>query len=341
MKKISRRNFFRNSAAVTAGGVFSKIMNNPGANSFVQSDIKYTPEQEYLFNVFKTRRSVRKFKSTPVPSEHITKILDMARCSPTAGNQQPWKFLVIQDREKLDKLKEECINRSLERAKSRPNYDPDKLNELKERNTNYYTNYLSAPVYVVVLVDKNSRYPSYNIYDGSIAGGYLMIAARALGYGTVFSQDSIPYELIQKVFEIPDNFERICFTPIGVPDEWPESPDKKPVEKFIAMEKLIEGVNYEVPKQRKAVKLEPEVLKKYIGKYELSSELFITVSVENDRIFVQVTGQPKTEIFAETETEFFIKVVDAQITFVKDEKGKVKELIIHQGGRDTPAKKVG
>ena len=340
MKEISRRKFFRNSAAVTAGCAVSKIRQLPEIQNLGHSDTAYTPEQEYLFKIFKTRRSVRKFKSTPVPSEHIMKILDMARCSSTAGNQQPWKFLVIQDREKLDKLRDECINRSLERAKNRPNYDPASLDELKERNTNYYTNYLSAPVYVVVLVDKNSRYPTYNIYDGSIAGGYLMIAARALGYGTVFSQDSIPYELIKKVFEIPDNFVRICFTPIGVPEEWPDSPDKKPLEKFIAMEKLIEGVNYEVPKQRKAIKLNPEILKNYTGKYEISPELFITVTVENDRIFVEVTGQQKTEIFPETETEFFVKVVDAQITFVKNEDGKVTELIIHQGGNDTPAKKV-
>ena len=106
------------------------------------------------------------------------------------------------------------------------------------------------------------------------------------------------------------------------------------------MEKLIEGVNYEVPKQRKAIKLNPEILKNYTGKYEISPELFITVTVENDRIFVEVTGQQKTEIFPETETEFFVKVVDVQITFVKNEDGKVTELIIHQGGNDTPAKKV-
>ena len=49
----------------------------------------------------------------------------------------------------------------------------------------------------------------------------------------------------------------------------------------------------------------------------------------------QLTDQPKFEVFPESETVFFLKVVDATITFVKDDKGKVTHLVIHQGGRDT------
>jgi len=61
-------------------------------------EIKYDEKQTYLINIIKNRRTVRKFKSTYVPEEHIIKILDAARFAPTAGNQQPWKFLVIRDR---------------------------------------------------------------------------------------------------------------------------------------------------------------------------------------------------------------------------------------------------
>jgi hypothetical protein len=59
------------------------------------AEIQYTPEQEFLFNIIKTRRTVRKYKPTAVPKEHILKILDAARMAATASNQQPWKFLVI------------------------------------------------------------------------------------------------------------------------------------------------------------------------------------------------------------------------------------------------------
>lgn len=50
-------------------------------------------------------------------------------------------------------------------------------------------------------------------------------------------------------------------------------------------------------------------------------------------------GQPKIEVFPGSETKFFLKVVDVQVTFVKDEAGKVTGLIIHQGGKDTQLKR--
>jgi len=211
----------------------------------------YTPEQEYLFDIFKQRRSVRKFKSTPIPQEHIEKILDIASTAPTSGNQQPWKFLVVQDREKIDRLLDECVGSAMERAKKREGFDSSKEDSLRNQYRERIGNYLSAPVYVVVLVDKNSRYPSYNIYDGSLAAGYLMIAARALGYGTVFITDALPVDLVKKVFAIPDNFVRICITPIGIPESWPDPPEKKPLHEFAVYEQLIEGVNFTVPIKRK------------------------------------------------------------------------------------------
>ena len=54
----------------------------------------------------------------------------------------------------------------------------------------------------------------------------------------------------------------------------------------------------------------------------------------------QATGQGTVEIFPSSPTEFFLKVVDAQITFVKDASGAVTQLVLHQGGRDMPGKKL-
>ena len=59
----------------------------------------------------------------------------------------------------------------------------------------------------------------------------------------------------------------------------------------------------------------------------------------NNLFFAQATGQNRFELFAETETDFFLKVVDAQITFVKDDKGQVTSLVLHQNGVNQPAKK--
>jgi nitroreductase len=304
------------------------------------SAISYTTEQEYLFKIFKSRRSVREFKSTPISKEHILKILEIASSAPTSGNQQPWKFLVIQDRDKINQLKEARINTSLERMKKNGLTDPEKLKSARERLDKMNAGYLSAPVFVVVLTDTNSSYPSYNEKDGSLAAGYLMIAARALGYGTVFITDSFPPKMIQEVFDIPGNFKQICFVPIGVPEEWPEPPAKKALDKIIAFEKFVLGENYELPVQRKAIKLSSKTFDSYIGKYEFSPEFSLVITLEKEKFYAQATGQPKVEIFPETENKFFLKVVDAQINFEKDENGKVTGLMLHQGGRDMTATKV-
>jgi D-alanyl-D-alanine-carboxypeptidase/D-alanyl-D-alanine-endopeptidase len=65
----------------------------------------------------------------------------------------------------------------------------------------------------------------------------------------------------------------------------------------------------------------------------------MSITREGDQLFLQATGQPRFPIFAETETRFFLKVVDAQITFEKDASGTVVELILHQNGIDQRAKR--
>jgi len=190
-------------------------------------------EKLTLFEVFHKRRSVRKFKSTPVPEEHIRKILDAARMAPTAGNQQPWKFLVIRDRAKLDKLKKACIDNSLKYFKSQGKPTEKQIAEREQKAEEYYSDCLSAPVYIVVLTDNKSKYPTYNQHDGPLAAGYLMLAARALGYGTVYFTDSIPDNVTRDVFQIPERYKRICITPVGIPQEWPDSPKKKDLKELI------------------------------------------------------------------------------------------------------------
>lgn len=334
----------------TSGGTFANLTVEPGppfqadrveaAEKKAISGVSYTAEQDFFLDIFKKRRSVRKFKSTPIPDEHVMKILDAARSAPTSGNQQPWKFLVIQDREKLDQLKAECVSAALERAKKRGPVDQAELESLKERYTKNFSGYLSAPVFILVLTDKNSRYPSYNKWDGPLAAGYLILAARALGYGTVYTTDSFPADITKKVFAVPDNFEQICCIPLGVPESWPNSPPKKPLQEFAVFEKLIEGVNYEVPIRRTAIELDQKILGDYVGQYEVEPNTAITVTQADGHLFIQVTGQPKFEIFPEAKDKFFLKVVDAQITFVRDTEGRVSKLLLHQGGRTIPAEKI-
>ncbi|MFO7979586.1 MAG: nitroreductase family protein [Candidatus Aminicenantes bacterium] len=79
------------------------------------------------------RRTVRKFKSTPVPQEHIMKILEAAHYAPNSGNQQPWKYLVIRDRAKLDLLSEKALLWYLERYKKQENPSSEQIKKISER----------------------------------------------------------------------------------------------------------------------------------------------------------------------------------------------------------------
>jgi hypothetical protein len=88
-------------------------------------------------------------------------------------------------------------------------------------------------------------------------------------------------------------------------------------------------------------KIDPAVYDSILGKYDYGQgKMIMTVTHEGNQLFAQLTGQPKFEIFPKSETEFFWKVVDAQVTFVKDEKGKVTKAIHHQGGQTIDAPKI-
>jgi hypothetical protein len=94
------------------------------------------------------------------------------------------------------------------------------------------------------------------------------------------------------------------------------------------------------PKEHNQIVVAPKIFDGYVGRYQLAPNFILTISREGDRFFTQATGQLKIEIFAETEREYFLKVVDAQISFVIDGSGHATELILHQGGLYQRAKRI-
>ncbi len=185
--------------------------------------------------LFAKRQSVRSYKPDRVPDEHVRAILDAARRAPTSGNQQPWKFLVVRDRAKIEAMKAACLKFYEARLSD---VTEDKRASRKAEIEKAMNGYFSAPVYVVVLTDSQSRYPTYNHHDGPLAAGYLMLAARALGYGTVYITDAIPEKVTRETLAIPERYERVCITPIGIPTTWPELMPKKKLEELVAYDTL-------------------------------------------------------------------------------------------------------
>lgn len=94
------------------------------------------------------------------------------------------------------------------------------------------------------------------------------------------------------------------------------------------------GSEFKAPmiQEEGAATIDMSVYDDYAGEYELALDRVITISRDGDQLFAQLSGQPKFEIFPRSETEFFLKVVVADIVFNRDDSGRVESLTLRQGG---------
>lgn len=95
-----------------------------------------------------------------------------------------------------------------------------------------------------------------------------------------------------------------------------------------------------VPKEHKEITVDPKIFDGYVGRYQLAPDFILTVTREGDQLFAQATGQSKAQVFPESQRDFFLKVVDAQITFETDANGRATSLTLHQSGASVPAKRI-
>lgn len=103
---------------------------------------------------------------------------------------------------------------------------------------------------------------------------------------------------------------------------------------------ILFGEAYSLPRKHVVAEVDPQEYDALVGKYQLAPGAVFTVTRDGDRLRAQLTGQGKIEIFPESETEFFYKIVDAQITFHKDDAGRVTHLVLHQNGAHMKAERV-
>jgi len=87
------------------------------------------------------------------------------------------------------------------------------------------------------------------------------------------------------------------------------------------------------------VRVGEDILKRYVGVYEIQPGFNITISLEEGHLMSQATGQQKFEIFPESNTRFFLKVVDAQIEFIANSEKKFDSMMLYQGGGQISGKR--
>jgi CubicO group peptidase (beta-lactamase class C family) len=111
----------------------------------------------------------------------------------------------------------------------------------------------------------------------------------------------------------------------------------------VGLKQLGQPLDLTVPKKvefPEEVQLDEATLDAYVGQYQLAPEFIITVTRKEKRMFGQATGQPQFELFAKAENAFFLKAVEASVTFHADDSGKITSMTLHQNGQDMPAQKL-
>ena len=109
---------------------------------------------------------------------------------------------------------------------------------------------------------------------------------------------------------------------------------------------IVFGATYTLPQERKAITLDPGVLAKYVGRYQfpgdarLGANAIHTITLENGHLFRQVNQAPKVELFARSETEFFIRDTDAQVIFNLDAARRVTGVTIRRGSNEGTGRRV-
>ncbi len=143
-----------------------------------------------------SRRSIRRYTGTPVPEALITQLLEAAMAAPSAGNQQPWQFVVIDDRTLLDAITEVHPYSQM----------------LKE-----------APMALLICGDTESaRHAKFWVQDCSAATQNVLVAARALGLGSVWLgcyPDEARAAGLRGLLGLPDSVIPLALIALGYPAE--------------------------------------------------------------------------------------------------------------------------
>ena len=195
------------------------------------------------FEVVHTQRAIRSFKPDPVPDDLLWQALDAAIRAPSGSNTQPWRWMVVRDRAKIKaiaKATEEGLEKRSGLARMRQeaeSLDDPVRRRSRMRFLNFVTDFGGAPVVVVPclvnvtspVTDARSLLAGSSIY-GAVQN--LMLAARALGLGTVLTTfNSFIEDTLRRELQLPHDVVPACVIPMGFPNAERFGPTtRKPIE---------------------------------------------------------------------------------------------------------------
>lgn len=198
-----------------------------------------------LLELMKTRRSIRRFKSKRVPKTFVNIVLEAARWAPSAGNRQPWRFILIKNtntRQKIGEIYQKIREVDLKEIST----DSPRYELITERiKTDFYKNiFAKAPLLIVVCANPKESY-NYRTYpmDCAVSIQNMLLLVHALGLGSTYIDFYRPeheskLKQLKDLLEIPDDIEIRAILPLGYPDEEPVPPPRKDLRETVFQEKF-------------------------------------------------------------------------------------------------------
>jgi nitroreductase len=204
-----------------------------------------------LFEAINNRKSIRRFKQTPIPDQDIKKILDAGRLAPSPNNTQPWSFLVIKDASILKNMAQavrDMIDLMVPHAE-----DAKQAQRLMAYKNTFYTFFENAPVVVAVFMEGHEaatdRLLSRMGYTGeqimrlrprpglqgvSAVVEHMLLATHALGYGSCWMTGPlVAQEAFEKLLGYGEEKYIAALLPIGVPDEAPAARPRRSLDELM------------------------------------------------------------------------------------------------------------
>ena len=165
-----------------------------------------------MLETIKTRRSIRKYTAEPVDNAIIDQIIEMGTWAPSGLNNQPWKFVVVTDRDILDKIAEQ---------------------------THYSKIIKGAPVCIAVFLDQDQGYDRVkDILSVGACVENMMLTMHALGLGGVWLGEILKNRKnVEQILEVPENCELMAVVACGHPDEKKGMGTRKPLSEVILARK--------------------------------------------------------------------------------------------------------
>ncbi len=167
-----------------------------------------------VFEAINTRRSIRKFKPNPIPGKKLKMIFEAARLAPSAGNRQPWRFVVVHNAERKQALAKAANNQT----------------------------FLSNAAAIVAALGDPEISKRWYDRDVMIAIEHMALAATALGYGTCWIGAFNEGE-VKRLLNIPEEISVIALLPIGKPDVAPPSKSRKEISEIFFEEEYNRPIN--------------------------------------------------------------------------------------------------